>query len=200
MTANYGMAQAPAYSSKSTKGQIGSKGTLKRGGQYDEYIPKGYQKVQTSQFTPEMMSLFKSLFSHLDPESYLSKLAGGDEETFNQIEEPALRQFGQLQSGLASKFSGMGIGARNSSGFQNTQNQAAADFAKELQAQRQGLQRNASQDLFNMSNMLLNQKPYEKAIQKKGKSFGQELLGSTVPAVAGAATSFGLGKIPFLNG
>ena len=53
------------------------------------------------------------------------------------MEAPALKQFSGLQGNLASRFSGMGSGARRSSGFQNTSNQAASDFAQQLQANKQ---------------------------------------------------------------
>ena len=64
----------------------------------------------------------------------ISQLAGGGSpETWQQLEAPALRQFGELQGSLASRFSGMGSGARRSSGFQNTVSGAGADLAERLQ-------------------------------------------------------------------
>ena len=39
------------------------------------------------------------------------------------------------------------MGARRGSGFQNSQNQITSDFAQDLQANRQNLQRQAIQDL-----------------------------------------------------
>jgi len=141
-------------------------------------IPSGYKAGRMQQFTPEQMQLFQSLFSHLGPESFLSKLAGGDEQTFGQMETPALKQFSGLQGNLASRFSGMGMGARRSSGFQNTSNQAASDFAGELQSRRQGLQRQALQDLMGMSNTLLGQRPYEQFLTPEKPSFLQSLLGA----------------------
>lgn len=140
-------------------------------------IPKGYEYGQIQQFTPEMMQLFQSLFGHLGEGSYLSRLAGGDEELFNQIERPAQQQFSGLQGNLASRFSGMGLGARHSSGFQNTANSAASDFASQLQSQRQGLQREALTSLFGMSNQLLGQRPYENFLTEKEPSFWESLLG-----------------------
>ena len=88
----------------SMTGQTGMRGSSNTGGMKDK-IPKGYRTGQIQQFTPEMMDLFKQLFSHVGPDSFLSKLASGDEETFNQIERPALKQFAGLQGGLASRFS-----------------------------------------------------------------------------------------------
>jgi hypothetical protein len=159
--------------------------------------PKGYEKFQ--QFSPEQMELFKSLFGHLMPDSFLSKLAGGDEETFNQIEGPALKQFSGLQGNLASRFSGnMGGGngqgalsSRNSSGFQNTSNQAASDFASQLQSQRQGLQSQAIRDLLGMGNQLLGQQSF--GYTPKQKSGWQDFLSSL-----GGGLGQGLGSLPGL--
>ncbi len=139
-------------------------------------VPKGYSLGQLDQFTPEQHNLFQQMFGQLGPDSFLSKLAGGDEDTFNQIEGPALKQFSGLQGNLASRFSGMGSGARRSSGFQNTSNQAASDFAQQLQANRTGLQQQATRDLMGFGNELLNQRPYEQTLTKKSLPFWKQLL------------------------
>lgn len=139
-------------------------------------IPKGYQLGGFQRFSPEQMQLFQSLFGNVGPDSYLSKLAGGDQTMFNQLEAPALRQFGELQGNIASRFSGMGTGARRSSGFQNTMSQAGQDFAQQLQSQRMGLQRQAMQDLMGFSQMLMGQQPNEQFLMKKQKPWWQELL------------------------
>lgn len=146
-------------------------------------LPKGYSQGQLQQFTPEMMQLFQQLFAHVGPDSFLNKLASGDQSMFEQMEKPALKQFGQLQGGLASKFSGMGLGARKSSGFQNTMNSATSDFAQNLQSQRQNMQMEAIKQLMGMSGDLLNQKPYENFMIKKEhkKPFWQEMLGLISP-------------------
>ena len=82
-------------------------------------IPKGYEQGTLQQFTPEQMNLFKSMFGQVGPDSFLGKLAGGDQSMFEQMEAPAMRQFQGLQGQLASRFSGMGMGSRRGSGFQN---------------------------------------------------------------------------------
>jgi hypothetical protein len=153
-------------------------------GAMKEKIPSGYKKGSLQQFTPEQMELFQQMFGHVGPESYLSKLAGGDQSTFGEIEAPALRQFSGVQGNLASRFSGMGgLGARRSSGFQNTMTSAASNFAQELQAQRQGIQRQALRDLMGLSSDLLGQRPYENFMIKKQqkKPFWQQLLGMISP-------------------
>jgi hypothetical protein len=139
-------------------------------------IPKGYEQARLQQFTPEQMQLFQSMFSNLGPDSQLSKLAGGDQEAFNQLEAPAIRQFAGVQGGLASRFSGMGTGGRHSSGFQNTATQAGSDFAQQLQSRRMELQRQAQQDLFGMSRDLLSQRPYEQFLTEKEQPWWKQLL------------------------
>lgn len=140
-------------------------------------MPSGFKVKQVQQFTPEQMDLFKSLFSQVSPDSNLSRLATGDESRFAEMEAPAMRQFSALQGNLASRFSGMGMGARRSSGFQNTMNQASSDFAQDLQSRRQELQRQALMDLMGISNSLLGQRPYEQFMVPKKPSFLESLLG-----------------------
>lgn len=144
-------------------------------------IPKGYSQGQLGQFTPEQQQLFQHLFSNVGPESFTSKLAGGDQSQFEQMEAPALRQFGQLQQNIANRFSGRGSGARRSSAFQNEMSGATSDFAQKLQANRLGLQQNALQQLMEMSNMLLGQRPYENFLIEKQKK------------QSGLAKAFGIG-------
>lgn len=158
----------------------------------------GYRPTQLQQFSPEQMRLFQSMFGHLGPNSFLSKLAGGDQSQFEQMEAPALKQFAGLQGGLASRFSGMGAGAQRSSGFKNTMNQASADFAQQLQSQRMGLQQNAIRDLMEMSGSLLGQRPYETGLMQKPASFWEKILGGLGGAASsmasGYATGFGMRK------
>ena len=158
-------------------------------GMAKEKIPSGYKKGTLQNFTPEQMELFQQLFGHLGPDSFLSKLASGDQSTFGEIEAPALRQFSELQGNLSSRFSGMGgLGARKSSGFQNTMNSAASNFAQNLQSQRQQLQQQALMDLMGISNQLLGQRPQENfLVQKQQKpSFGG-MLGNIAGGFAGSA-------------
>ena len=150
----------------------------------------GYREASLQRFSPEQMELFKSLFGQVAPGSYLSRLAGGDQELFKEIEAPALAQFGQLQSDIANRFSGMGMGARRSSGFQQAQGSAASQFAQQLQAQRMGLQRQALQDLMANSQMILGQNPYEQFVLPEKKSFLEELM----TALAGGASQ-GIGSV-----
>ncbi len=150
--------------------------------------PSGYRSGQQAQFTPEQMQLFQQSFGQVSPESYTSRLAGGDQSLFEEMEAPALKQFSGLQGNIASRFSGQGMGGRRSSGFQNTMSSASQDFASQLQSQRQGLQRQAIQDLRGMTSDLLGQRPYqqwmtEKRQKEKGGWGG--LAGAGVGAVGG---------------
>ena len=149
----------------------------------------GYKPVSMQQFTPEQMELFKQMFSHVNPDSFLSKLASGDQGMFEQMEAPAMKQFGQLQGSIANRFSGAGLGARNSSGFNQAQNTAAADFAQQLQSNRLNLQRQALQDLMGNSQMLLGQQPFLQGLAPKQKTFWESLFGNLVGGVGASLPS-----------
>lgn len=150
-------------------------------------VPKGYSGGTMQNFTPEQLNLFKSLFSQVSPDSFLSRLSGGDQSQFQQLEEPALRQFGELQSGIASRFAGLGSGALRSSGHFNAQNTAAKEFASDLQSKRMNIQRQALMDLMGLSESLLQQRPYEQFIlpnAPKKPSFLQSLFGGILPGIS----------------
>ncbi len=164
--------RGPSGSSSGSRMQSG-------GGISGDVIPKGYKSGQLQQFTPEQMQLFSQLFGHVSPDSQTGRLASGDQSMFGEIEAPALRQFQELQGQMGSRFSGMGMGSQKSSGFQNTMGQMGADFAQQLQSQRQNLQRQAIQDLMGNSSMLLGQQPYERNLIKdapKQPSFWEKYM------------------------
>jgi len=144
-------------------------------------IPRGYKAGAIQQYTPEQLQLLQQSIGNVGPDSYLSRLAGGDQDLFNEMEEPALRQFNQLAGGLASRFSGGGGGqgamsSRRSSGFQNAGSAAASDFASQLRSQRQNLQRQAIMDLQGISSQLLDKRPFERTITEKPKKWWEEPL------------------------
>jgi hypothetical protein len=177
-------------------GMTGRQALTGTGGGMGNKIPKGFGVARLQQYTPEQMQLFQQLFSNLGPDSYLHKLIGGDESYFDQLEAPALRQFGQLQGNIASRFSGMGdVGGRRSSGFGHALNSASSNFLQDLQSNRQALQRQALMDLFGLSEGLLSQRPYDKFLvdQSGNPSFSQRLGATGAGAVSGGATGFGLG-------
>lgn len=152
-------------------------------------IPRGMKQGSIQNFSPEQMQLFQSLFSNLTPDSFLGKLSQGDQSTFDQLERPALKQFSEIQGNLASRFSGMGSGARHSSGFQNASNQASSDFASQLQSERLGIQNKALQDLMSFSQMLMGQKPQDQFLYEDKKSNFWNNLGSLIGG--GLSSSFG---------
>lgn len=179
----------------SMTGYLGQMGT-NTGKQFRDKVPSGYKAGRMQQYTPEQMELFQQMFSHVSPDSYLSRLAGGDESLFGELEAPALKQFSGLQGNIASRFSGMGTGGRKSSGFQNTLNAASSDFAQQLQSQRQGLQRQAIMDLMGLSNNLLGQRPYEQFLvpKQEKQGFFRSLLGTAPGETINAASKLG-GKL-----
>lgn len=151
-------------------------------------IPSGYKQFQVQKFTPEAMNQYQQLFGQVSPDSYLAKLAGGDQSAYEEMEAPAMRQFSALQGNIASRFSGMGTGGRKSSGFQNTMNTAANEFAQDLAGKRMEHRRNALMDLMNYSNMLMGQQPYETGLVEKQRqpNFFQSLAGGLGAAIPGA--------------
>lgn len=158
----------------------------------------GYRVSKISNFTPEMMKMFQQMIAQIGPESFMARLAEGDPTLFEEMEAPAKRQFAEAQGSIGSRFSGMGMGAQKSSGFQNTQNQAAADFAQKLQSDRLGYQTDAIKDMQAMANNLLQQRPYENVFRErkhhgpsaKNKSSG---WGGLIGAGIGGAGGFLLG-------
>ena len=156
--------------------------------------PKGYSQGRIQNFTPEQMQLFQQLLGGASGGigsglEHLSKLAGGDQSYFDQLEAPALRQFGAVQGNLASRFSGMGSGARRSSGFGNTTSAAGQELSQSLQSQRMGLQNQAIKDLLGLGESLLGQRPYENTLMPKQLSGWQQFFNSI-----GGGLGQGLGK------
>lgn len=150
--------------------------------------PKGYKQYMN--FSPEQMQLFQQLFSHVGPQSFTSRLAGGDQGAFEELEAPAMRQFQGLLGDISNRFSGTGLGGRHGSAFQMAGTQAASDFAQQLQSQRMALQRQALQDLFGMSNELFGHKPELVERQPEG---WKKALGIGLP-IAGAIAGGAIGS------
>lgn len=156
--------------------------------------PKGYKAGRMANMTKKQMSLLNRNIDALGPNNYLSKLAAGDEETFEEMEAPALKQFAGVQGNIASRFSGMGTGGRKSSGFQSDMNTAASNFLEQLQSRRGELRRQAMKDMNEMSSNLLGQRPYENYLVKKAEKQSNGwggLAGAIVGGGAGLALSSG---------
>lgn len=166
-------------------------------GQVSKLRGTGFNQVSVPTMSPEQMQLFQQMFSGASPGiqgglGQLSQLAsGGSPEFWEQMEAPAWRQFGEAQGQLASRFSGMGLGARKSSGFNNAASGMSADLAERLQANRLGLQQNAIRDLLGLGENLLNKNPYDTFLMPKKKSAWQELLGSASGGFGGLLGQFG---------
>lgn len=138
----------------------------------------GYKRVPT--LSPERQRIFEQLIGGSSGGigaglEHLSGLAGGgDEQSWQQLEAPAMRQFNALQGNLASRYSGMGSGARNSSGFQNEASSQSQQFAESLQSKRMGFQQDAISQLLGLGQSLLGTE--DTALVPKNRSFLQELL------------------------
>lgn len=173
----------PSYSAAN----LGATGNPSAKNATGNILPKGHRLGRLENFTPDMMQLFSQLFGHVGPESFLSRLAKGEQGLFEEMEAPAMKQFQGLLGQTASRFSGMGSGARHSSGFRNLVGQQTSDFAQALQANRMGLQRQAIMDLMNLSHDLLGQRPYQNFLieEPSKQSWWQKALGIGLP-VAGA--------------
>ena len=77
---------------------------------HEKKVPRGFNLV--SNFTPGQQQIFNQAGQLAGPGSYTSRLAQGDPALFDEMEAPAMRQFSQLQGENASRFSGLGMGAR----------------------------------------------------------------------------------------
>lgn len=175
------------------RGSRGSSGSSFNDRSTGDIIPKGYTKGRLSNFDEQQKGLYNEQFSRLGPDSFTSRLAGGDQSIFDEIEAPALRQFTDISANIANRFSGQGIGGRRSSGFQNAQTAAGSNFAQQLQANRQQLMRQALQDIMGYSNTILGQRPYEQDLfekQQKGPSAGNQFLQGLTSLAGGAVGSF----------
>lgn len=134
-----------------------------------------------------------------------NRLAQGDQSLFSQLEAPALRQFGELQGNLGSRFAGFGSGAINSSGFKNTANQAVSNFSEQLQSQRLGMQNEAVNQLIALSESLMNRPTFETSLLPKQRknSFLQQFLSSILSGASGSLPGLigsGFGRFGGMNG
>jgi len=184
--------------------QLGSTGTRKRGGTENEYIPKGMRVAQMQNYTPEAMDLYRQQFQHVGPDSYLARLAGGDQSMFDEMEAPAKRQFNGLVGNAASRFSRGGgegsLSARKSSGFQNEMTAGMSNFAQDLQGRRQELRQNAIKDLMSMSHTLMNEKPFERSLYNKPQEEGFNWGGAAGGVVGGVGGFFAGGPMGAISG
>jgi hypothetical protein len=150
-----------------------STGDRQRGnaaGSFTEKRPHGREMFSIQNMTPQQLEMLEQLIGMLGPDSFISRLANGDQSAFQEMEAPAHRQFQETTGGLATRFSGAGMGARRGSGFQNAMSQSAEDFAMKLQGNRTNLRNQALRDLMGMSHNLLQQRPFDRGYVKKDRS------------------------------
>ncbi len=151
----------------------------------------GYKTRNVANFTPEQMQLFSQLLGGVSSgggvgkgTDYLSRLAGGDEEAFGQLEKPAYSAFQKTLGDIGTRFAGQG--AIGSSAFQNATSGAAQSLAENLGAQRMGIQQGAIDKLLALSERLLGKQPYETLLEKKRGGFGSQfgdLLSRALPQI-----------------
>lgn len=157
----------------------------------------GYQQLSVPKMSQQGQDIWQKLYSGSQGGvgsslQGLSDIAGGDQSKFAELEAPAQRQLQEMQGGIASRFSGMGSGARRSSGHQNTQTGAAVDLAERLQGQRLGLQQNAWKQLLGIHSDLMANPTHESFLMKEKQPAWQKWLGASLPWIGGAAGA-GLG-------
>jgi hypothetical protein len=138
------------------------------------------------------MDILQSLYKHVMPESFLAKLAGGDQDAFQQMEAPALRQLGEQQSKLATRFSNRGMGGRHGSGFRNAMNSMTSNFLQDLHSKRNDFQSEKLQQLMKFSEMLMQQRPYQNFLEEETEepAWWQKAIGIGAPVVGTAAGAY----------
>jgi len=161
-------------------------------------IPEGYQTGKLSNWEPWQQDIAQQLRSNIGPNSLTQKLASGDQSQFDQMEAPAWRTFNEASAQNASRFSGMGLGARGGSGFKNSQSAAASNFAQDLQSKRLELQRQAINDIMGYGNQLLGQKPYNNFLvqDQPETNYWGDIAGKFAGAIPGAIAGFASGGPP----
>lgn len=153
----------------------------------------GYNVHQLALKDPSQMDLYRILDQGSRQGTQaglanLSGMAGGSDEYFQGLEAPARREFQRGIGDIASRFSGLGTGSQDTSGFQAAVTGSARELGENLQAKRLGLQQNAIQQLLGLSGDLLRTPLSESFImpKKKKKSFWNTLIGAGAPIVGGA--------------
>jgi len=182
-------------------------------------LPKvsGYKGVSVPNLNPKQMNLLNSTLGGLGNGQqginqgldYLSRLAGGSDEGFQPYEAQAQRSFNQNIGQLASRFSG--LGARDSSAFENAAAGAAGNLAEELAGKRHDIQSNSLNSLMSLLSRLLGIQSHDNYYMQEPEEqdtnmwnlFGQSALKS-LPSIlslinkgAGTAADKALGQTTF---
>lgn len=156
----------------------------------------GYNSFQLPTKNPQQMMAMQQGLSSLMPHlgnsfDRLGKLASGDDSAYSSLEAPAFRDLQAALGQTASRFSGMGTGARRSSGFNLAASDTARQLAENLQSQRLGLQGGFMNQLMSLYSNLLGQDTFENTLVPKQKPYWQEFATALAPSLGQAAGSFG---------
>lgn len=135
----------PGYLKGLKEFAFGTKGEAKQtnalSGEQSQFLNQLLGQISPEQFQLQGNPLYQS------GQSYLNRLLSNDPEIMKSFEQPALRQYNeQIVPALAERFTG--IGAQNSSSFQNALAQSGKDLALDLQGLRSGLQFQALPQAF----------------------------------------------------
>jgi len=159
----------------------------------------GYTPFTTDQLSPQQRSFFEQLLGGASQGSgqnldWLNRIAQGDPSTYEALEAPGWRQFGEAQSQIANRFSGQGLGGRRGSDFKNAQSGAAQSFAENLQANRLNLRQDSIKQLLGLYENLIGQRTYDTgfaAPKQKKSSFWESILPIVGQVGGSLAGSFG---------
>lgn len=159
----------------------------------------GLRQITLPKMSPQKSSFYNEILGQLRPGmsstvQNLSGIAGGDTSSLAPLEQQAMKDFAGLQGGISSRFSGLGSGARQSSGFQNVMGEQASDLASQLAAQRMSLQQSAQDRLMNLFSQLMGQDEFDTFLTEKKKKLPlwKSILGTGLPIVgAGLGAVFG---------
>jgi hypothetical protein len=160
--------------------------------------PGSYEK-RVKLYTPEQEAIFKRITKGMGeniPSSfdYISRILGGDEDSFSRFEAPARRNFEEKTlPSIAERFSAdFGEGSQETPAFA----QAAVGAGKELEeglfSRRQDLQSQAFSDLQSL--LAPSQAHLEKAFQQPRQSAWMEVLKTAAAAAVQAAVGAFTGK------
>lgn len=166
-------------------------------GQVSKVKGTGYNQVSTPTMSPEQMQLFSSMMGGSAPGissglNNMSQMAqGGSPEFWEQLEQPAWNDFNKAQGQLASRFSGMGMGGRKSSGFSNASGGMAGEFSQKLQSRRMQMQQQAIKDLLGLGRELFSKDSYDTQFIPQKKSFWEEMGPGSIEALIKAGGTVG---------
>lgn len=192
------MAALLPYLASAGGGALLSSILSKHGSGTEPYLKK-FQTLNHGQ-----KSLLNSLLQHPDKHfptaesnplyqqgsGYLSGILSQDPEMMKQFEAPMMRQFNEeTVPGIAERFSGMG--ARNSSAFNQTMGQAAGSLSERLAAMRAGLGMQASGMAQDYAQLPFNQNMARTTLGLGTPAFGYANMGGSPGMSQGIASGVG---------